>query len=712
MATIGVIKRNEANTADTYTLPAFNVEFQKREFPEPGTGVFYLRKFDSAAIAEVTFETLVRFVVYPDGIGTPAVAFPARVKAIDPVNVKAGDEDVEAIQYSCEGLLCDWERAVVRPSDLPQCDLVPSMDERIWHWSSGEYNGSLSGGGWDYADPVAGQGWGSAFYTGQPAGWTDSAAFFMWHSSGEIPPDPLSVNALAGRCLFWTTRLLPAGRKYIEWAADNYGVMYVNGRRMQEGSDFKKKQELEIETTEGFLTLAWEVVNSPDDGPVGGNPAGLIFSVRKDDPATGDIIWRSTPAYPLDEQLRVLPYPVSTPEFPVGRILRLAGEGNAVVDDWSVGGTDAVDSDGNNWDLIPDISFRFYTDTMLDVLRTLTQTWMDGRIETFGKTLRPYVKGTLASPAPVTLVTGYSAAGVADPSLVNVLDLSWNYTAPLFTKIGLRWADGWIERPDGPVSPEIWGSFQAQQINDVATATTVADRLLSLYGAVRRTASITYLPLDETTDLPLDAFDVGDTIDVPYSDGNSYWNDRIVQTVTYTGDDENWVTSIVIEAGDPVVPVIEAFEESIRRGAPGQIGGRAKGGSPAVAKAQYGHFDRFKVSSPGVGQPVHPVASAPGIGTAVSSGTLTLPHVSIAPNQFVGLAKTLRLIGQGGTGTSTVQVSDGTTTWVLSGTGEGVVDYADIDTPWDISTIITVTFVSVNHRDLHVYADVADVRGG
>jgi hypothetical protein len=708
MATIGVELRNEANTSTTATLAAFRVEFQKRRNADPGSGSFFMQK---GAANAPTFDSLVSFTVTADDASTPAIRFPARVKDIDPVDVRVGDEVVEAVQYRCEGLLVDFADAVVLPA---QAQLVPPQDERIFHWSSGEFQLGvqlgLLAGTWREAISIANQGWGSPFYRGEPAGWTDPFANYVWGDPTLSPAyDPAlhsdpQTNAPPGRCLFWMTMDVDAGRKFIEWAADNFGILYVNGRRVQDGGDFRKRQQFDFETTDGLLNLAWDVTNAPDDGPVGGNPGGFIMSQRIGDPATGDITY-STPGRPLlGFPVYVMSYPSATPQLGVGFIFRQlkegAGEAPAQRTDWTVPGTIFVDANGANYPTVDELSFRVYDDTLLDALRVLCQSWLDAKVDQTGKTLRLYGKGTASSAAPVTLVTGYSSVGQANPDLVNVLDLSWDYTAPLFTKLAVRWADGWVTVGSG----DRWGSYRAEQLNSAAVATQVGNQLLSAYGVPRRSASITYLPLDEPSDLPLVAFDVGDTIDVPQGDGNSTWGDRVVQSVTYTGDDDGRVSAIVIEAGDPIIPALEAFEESIRRGAPGQLGGRVSGGSATSGKADYGHFDRYRVASPSVGSPTQIIASAP----SPTSGL-----TSIAPASFVGRVIALRLIGQGSTGTSTVTVSDGATTWTLSGSANGLIDVESLaatNVVWKLGTQITVTIVTANHEALHVYADVADVR--
>ena len=697
MASVRVRLRDEDNTESTAELDgAFDVSFQIQR-NDVGTGSFKLANRDPERPL-VTRGSVVRFALAGEG------RFIARVTNDRIVDVSVGDEDVEATEFICTGILGDWEEAVVRRSTVPQCDLVPSLDERIWNWASGESNPVLYWEDWPLATAIAGQGWGSAFYTGQPAGWTDSAAFFMWASTGD------SLDAPAGRCLFKDIFLVGAGKKMLEWACDNGGNLWVNGKQVQSGTDFRKKQVYEFESTAGFLTLAWDVTNAEDDGPPGGNPGGLIASLRENGPE-GDILWRTDASGPGPNNavtMRCLEYPAWDPPHAVGAIVRLAGEQNPLVNDnWTIGFGDIYDTTAvEEWDLIDDISFRLYDDSLLDMLKVLAEVWADWRVlPGDGKVLYGYKKGTIANTVGVTLTTGYSTAGMADPDLVNVLDLSWNVTRAEFTALAVRWADGWIELGDG----DRWGVLRIEQINDVAVATAIGERMLELYGIDQYTAAFTYLPLDEDTDLPLDAFDVHDLWDIPGPLNPDGVTEQVIQSITVTGD-ENGEAEYVIEVGPQVLDEIAWMERAIDRVGPGNLLGRAAGSSPSSGKAPFHASTKIKATSPSVGAPVHCIASAPNVGAAVAGGTITLPHASAAPNLFVGMVTNLRLIGQGGTGTSTVEVTDGVTTWTLSGTGEGVIDYeADINVTWSTATMVTVTITAVGHADLHVYADVAEV---
>jgi hypothetical protein len=436
MASVRVRLRNAGNTATTAELDgAFDVSFQIQR-NDVGVGSFKLPNRDSERPL-VSRGSVVRFALAGEG------RFIARVIDDRIVDVSVGDEDVEATEFICAGILSDWGEAVVRRSTVPQCDLVPSLDERIWNWASGESNPLLYHGDWPRATAFAGQGWGSAFYTGEPAGWTDSAAFFVWAEGGRLPfpDDDLSVNALPGRCLFKDIFLVGAGKKMLEWACDNAGNLWVNGKQVQSGTDFRKKQVYEFETTAGFLTLAWDVTNAEDDGPAGGNPGGLIASLRNDGPrATSSGAprprgrSRTTPTTPTRSTPPTCAAWSTRPTTCRTRLARSSG--------WPVSRTRSSTTTGPSPSATSTTRPRSSRGTRSRTSRSGSTTTRCSTCSRCSPRCGPTggCSPATASSCPatrrarscntvgVTLTTGYSTAGQADPDIVNVLDLSWSVT--------------------------------------------------------------------------------------------------------------------------------------------------------------------------------------------------------------------------------------------------------------------------------------------
>lgn len=673
MAAVSVRLRNSTNTATNPSVslePARDVEYVV-EKNKKGRGSFKLKNDDPAA-AVVTSGSIVRFTLAGTG------RFVARVKPRGVSKVSVGDEGHEEIEYECDGVLVDWEDDVVRPSAI-QCDFVPSLDERYFNIFSGEHEPD---GSWENATEIALQGWGSAFYTGQPASWTDPAARFIWSSAGT------DSNAPPGRCIFKESILVNAGKKVIEWGADNYGILYLNGKKINDGSDFRKKQSYEFETTAGFLTIAFDVTNAEDDGPPGGNPGAVIGSLREDGPE-GPVVWRTT------NTMKVLPYPASIPGIPVGEIIRKCMEGATVDSTWTVIGLDDDDYLGNPWPTIEDISFRFYTDTLYSVLETLAEIYLDFKVG-FGDGLELYLynKGTAGDvPATLNLVAGY--ADEATDANTNITELDWEVEPPKYTAVALRWSDSWVVRGSG--NPIV--GVRAEQIKTNADAVAVADALLDLYSNEQRTASFEYLALDEPDDLPFIAFNIFDEIEVP---GDGDLDVKIAQdvySIAVKGVNETDEAEYIVTVGDPILDEIELLEAAIKRGAPGLGGSQGRVGSPTSGSQRPSGYGRYYAS--GIGAPGIVVASMPNVPEGATEE---------APATFVGQVPALRLYGTDPTGTSTVHVFDGTSTHVLSGGGSGLIDYLELSgVSWDTTTMVTVTVVTKGHRSLHVVADLAEV---
>lgn len=701
MATLSVRLRNEANTSTIATLTnAYEIEFQV-ERNDLGSGSFRMDKRDPQRPL-VSRGAVVQFLLN----STPV--FIGRISEDGVTEVSENDEGVEFTEFTVVDILDDWDGGVVRLSTVPQCDLVPTLDERIWSWASGESNPVSLWETWPKASAIANQGWGSPLYTGEPAGWTDPDAYFLWASSGS------ATDAPDGTCLFKDIFLVGAGKKVLDWGADDLADLYVNGKKVQsmttetiESRAIRKKQTYEFETTAGFLTLSWRVENLPfaaGGGPPGANPAAIIASLRENSPE-GDVIWRTSASgigANTATTMRVLEYPGSEPGHAVGAVIRLAAEQNPIIwNTWTMGFSDLLDANGEAFAVISELSLRLYDDSMLDVLRTMSQTWIDFRVDPGdGKELVVANKGTMGSAATTTLVTAYSTAGVADPDSVNVLDLEWEISPAKFTALAVRHATGWIEL--GAVPPggdDRWGTLRIEQINDIGTATAIGNQLLALYEQEQFSASFSYLPLNEPSDVPLlGGINVHDTWAIPGPIDHDTTTEQVVQSITVTQSSDG-LAEFAIEVGPPLLDDIEWLERAIRRAAPGTIGGRAATASASSGKAPYDSVEKIRASTPTSASPAHCIASAP---NAVA-GT------SVAPNLFVGLVVTLRLIGDGATGTSSVTVSDGTNSWTLSGSGEGVIDYEPVNKTWTTTTQLTVTINSVGHTNLHVFADVGEV---
>jgi hypothetical protein len=678
MASVGVVLRNEANTTTTNTLAgAFNVSFTV-EANRNGVGSFMLEQQHVTATS-IPDGSVVLFSLAGTG------RFAARVRAHEIVEVSLRDEWIEATEYICEGIRCDFDDSAIRPP-TGACDLVPSTDERVFSWTGPDFVET-----WDQANEIATQGWASTFYTGQPAGWSDRLANYLWDDTGD------DEDAPAGYMLFRQTINVTAGFKFLDWTCDNNGILWLNGKRVQEASDLRRKQTYAFATTAGELTIAFQVLNLDpifNEDPEGGNPGALLASLRAGSPE-GTVVWRSSDA------MRVLNLG-ETPVYPpisIGTIFADCRQGNDLMTGWTIAGSATTDAEGETLPTVTELAFRYYEDNVGDLLNIYSDTWLDFTVDATGKTLRPRLKGTTGSASTLDLVTGYSTAGQADPDLVNVLELSWDVRPAEFEGIAVRDAHGWTVRGDdgGRVMP-----YRVEQITNRGIAEDIADELLAIYGTDQLTATVSYLPLDEATDLPFVAFDLFDTLAVPGPIDHDATSTQTIVAITVEGGERNETTNddggIEIELGAPVRTRAELFDAQLQRIGAGALGGFGAGasGGKAPTLPQLGN-----PSTPPSGGPSRIIASCP---NAVEGETVTFPC------PFVGKVTALRLIGQGGTGASTVTVQYGATTVTLTGSGEGRIDTEEIDdVTWTTVTSLTVTLTTVNHTHLHVYADMAEV---
>lgn len=663
MAAVTVALRNEANTSTTSALSdAFDVKFQVQR---NGVGVGEFRQQNPPAVS-VPDGSVVQFSI----AGT--ARFAARVVAHEVEEASESNEGAESTRYICKGLAVDLAEAFVMPKPNT-ADLVPSIDERIWSWASPDYVVT----GWGTPTELSAQGWAVGFYDGQPSGWTDPSAKFI------CPSDGTASDAPAGVWYARQTIAVTLGPHYLEWCADNEAELYVNGKKFGAGGDFRRKYEFEFECTTGNLTLAWKVTNAADDGPPGGNPTALIWSLRSGGPE-GSVVARSSAS------MDVTGIGDTPAEIPVGQILDNVRDDAAIAATWTFAGTNTADAASATYATVERFAARFYEDSVLDLVDQLADEHIDWKVAASGKTLSPYVKGTLDTPITFDLVTGVSTAGVATPANVNVLDLSWDVKRPECTKIAVRWSGKWISVGSGTREKAV----RAEQLTAEADAQAFGNALLALYGVEQATASFEYLPLVEPDDLPFVAFDVFHLWPIPGPYNHDTTTEQAVWAITCDSDDDGELVAIV-EVGSPIRDRIELLERASRRGV-STLGGLASGAGGRGAPTSV-ELATARVPEPG------------GFAYRLVSDPVPTTRSVTFSNSFVGRVNYLRLEGTSDGGTSTYTVTVDGTTYTLSGTGSGLIDVETVGVSWDTTTQITVECTAVGHTDIAIYADISRI---
>lgn len=662
MAEVTADLRNAANTSGTEITGAFRPSWQEQR---NGLGL------GSVYLPNPLAETITKGDIILGRLdGDARMAFIA--ERAEPQLVSVSDELMEATKWSGRGLLSEWADSRLHdpPTLTTLAQTVPVLDDRVMAWWGPDYD--ETGDGWTDATFIAVQGWASTFYTGLPAEWSDPPAQWIGPSSGD------DENAPAGRGLFRRWTLIGEGPAALDYAGDNTVVAYINGRRVGEGG-YRRKQRYEFEVTEaGWMLLAFELTNAPDDGPPGGNPTALLFSLQA---ADGSVYCRS------DSDTQILEYPSVDPEVPLGRQIRQVMIGNALLDGvWTVTGTETTDDNGVTFPTTGPMTYRLGSDSPWDVVQQSCQRHIDIRVDPEGKTLRPFVKGTVGDASGLTLVSGYSTVGIADPDSVNIDDLSWDIPRAEFDALVVRWERGRFQYGDG----DRWGTLDLGKIENQAVAESIADGLLTLVAAEEASASFSVLNPSEvpvahdTIDVP-GPFDVDDSLELP------------VTGVTISGDDDG-DAEVVIETGSLIEDRRTLLERASRRS---DVAGALSGVAAAAASA--------------VVAPAASAAAAGGLDVLFSTtadGTVGTTAKACHPPSVGWVSEFIIEADYVGSGTTTNEVRvNGTLVATLSLGASDLRDVDAADLSWTPSDTVTVTpTADGGHSGVTLYAATSRVR--
>lgn len=662
MAEVTADLRNAANTSGTEITGAFRPSWQEQR---NGLGL------GSVYLPNPLAETITKGDIILGRLdGDARMAFIA--ERPQPQLVSVSDELMEATKWSGRGLLSEWADSRLHdpPTLTTLAQTVPVLDDRVMAWWGPDYD--ETGDGWTDATFIAVQGWASTFYTGLPAEWSDPPAQWIGPSSGD------DENAPEGRCLFRRWTLIGEGPAALDYAGDNTVVAYINGRRVGEGG-YRRKQRYEFEVTKaGWMLLAFELTNAPDDGPPGGNPTALLFSLQA---ADGSVYCRS------DSDTQILEYPSVDPEVPLGRQIRQVMIGNALLDGvWTVTGTETTDDNGVTFPTTGPMTYRLGSDSPWDVVQQSCQRHIDIRVDPEGRTLRPFVKGTVGDASGLTLVSGYSTAGIADPDSVNIDDLSWDIPRAEFDALVVRWERGRFQYGDG----DRWGTLDLGKIENQAVAESIADGLLTLVAAEEASASFSVLNPSEvpvahdTIDVP-GPFDVDDSLELP------------VTGVTISGDDDG-DAEVVIETGSLIEDRRTLLERASRRS---DVAGALSGVAAAAASA--------------VVAPAASAAAAGGLDVLFSTtadGTVGTTAKACHPPSVGWVSEFIIEADYVGSGTTTNEVRvNGTLVATLSLGASDLRDVDAADLSWTPSDTVTVTpTADGGHSGVTLYAATSRVR--
>lgn len=557
--------------------------------------------------------------------------FAWRIDAIEPVPVEVGKDDGQRVMVSGRGLLADWGEVICVP-DLP-LTTKPKPDARVFFFGSPDYDRS----GWGTPHSLGQSGWLSPFYAGYPNGWRDAPAEWVWHPAGDLEDAP------AGYCFFvWPLTFgAEVADVWFGWTADNTSDAWFDGRHLGTSDDFREHQTASLGTVSaGTHYLAIAAANSPDDGPPGGNPAGVLWTMTEEG-AEGAVLFHSEATGDL------LGYPEEWPWVTVGQAMLLLADDMPYVGRWTFTFDADEDSDGVPWQHLQRIEARIH-EKLDGVLKGFGDVWCDFRVAPTGLQLDAFVKGTLGQVADLELVTAESTAGQADPDAVNVAGLEWEgirdgYEAILVEWDGAEGEGGFLVRPDSPPTTARWESITVAAATE-EEATEIGDAYLDAYGTGTLTATLT---LTRGVPLPGSSWNVWDIFEVPsYADPDETIQQRVRSVTVTVGDDGDAV--VTVELGSLRLEQREWLDRRVARmTAPGAAGGRGQVATPPAKRFATTH-------SPGSAW--LPAFDQP----QAVSGDTPYPYVWHSPQP--ARATAIRLEASPGTGLSEVTIGhEGTT---------------------------------------------------
>lgn len=358
------------------------------------------------------------------------------VREIERTQIAQGEEAEQITRFTGNGLLSILSEAVVYPSN--GIEALPIEEDRYFSWQSNPFNDD----DWAYAKLYA------------P----------YWPGQNDSPPGETPGSGMYAGCTVWplpgcwriTTNfgdywLAPGGwcyfRKDIYIAPDDtirtllvYGLAddeskwWFDGQAQYETYEWENSDadlvRFECEVSPGWHVLAVAVHNS-ELGPMWSemfnraiNPFSLMAAGYRMDENTGEI--DGEPLFVSDDTWKIVDYPPGPPGWTPGEVIRRAlyeaqiERGGLV--GVGLGFTDEVDSDGNPWPEVTDISTKVGTD-YLTFFKEMAETYVDIWMEPASFTLHAWVKGMRGSR--LDDVQLHPVTNPADPWSGNLAGLSY-----------------------------------------------------------------------------------------------------------------------------------------------------------------------------------------------------------------------------------------------------------------------------------------------
>ena len=547
----------ELEVGGAVVTDAFARQFEEL-IADTGSFSFQMVREDFAG---VDFDDLVKFKM--DG----TARFLGVVEQIDHTVLAQGEEADQVVTVSGRGALALLEQHVVYPSR--GVGALPIEEVRSFSWVAPDFDSSS----WPNAKQVNRQRDYATWRAPLPHIWPDTTAYWIWANLSTVN----SNFAPTGVCLFRKTFSLASEETVrIFCAFDFTGRLYLDGAELTAFASFTTGRYVDVTLSAGTHLLAARVSNEPK--PTLPNPGGFICAAY----TVGDAGLLSNLIVHTDATWDCLPYPSAAPGFTHGEVIRLLFEEAGIDGDWTLDFTDTKDTSGEAWGEYREITVGVGR-TLLEVLREMSDTYLDVAVAPGSLTLRAWNRGTRGATTSAVLQQ------TSDPDTSDFLSLSHTGKRTRLNKALIRYAGGHTERED-TTSTGLYGVrggyIEVGAIQGEAQAEKAALELMENRSAPAYAATGTLHPRSDAA-TPYKAFQVADWVTAPdETDTPSLM--RVLSVAM--AEDENGIIDWPVRLRDQQLELEERHDIWLRRMADGaSLGGArisSRAGTPAPAASQ------------------------------------------------------------------------------------------------------------------------------
>lgn len=402
-----VYRRSAPNTLIVNLDQSFERTWQD-QINECGSGSLKILN-DDADYSSIQMGDLIRFSVQ----GYAAFTMIARDWQID--TLVEGEEADELTTISGPGILSVLDEAVVYPSR--GVGVTPIETDRVFNWTSPDYDDTDWPTAISISDVISAQ----ALFPGSPTGWPYlpfGHNFFgadVGVSTPIIgPPGASNRTAPIGAC-FYRGSFTTGDDAFVTICvtADDAADVYIDGQLILQvgGVDQTAVTNPALWLTAGTHNIAAFVTNLPAPGqadPTDYNPTGLAIAGYSAN-AAGKPVWL---LFTTDDTWKVCAYPPAVPGMTPGEVIRhcvTEAQTRGSLTGVTLNFDDDVDSAGNAWPNVTDISTKVGTD-YLTFFREISATYFDFWMEPASLTLWAWAKDTRGVASGVTLAATTSPA--------------------------------------------------------------------------------------------------------------------------------------------------------------------------------------------------------------------------------------------------------------------------------------------------------------